>query len=189
MSVYWNERKRRRRLEKSNTAHKAELKALRVENTRLQGDLDMSWKEGLVKEEDVKAVIDCFQERITLLTKERRVHMRERVQLKRKCEQIVRLKVHLKTRIQKQDSPRCIFKITTRGVYTKQACVMVCYLASAGTAKKKIGKTIKTIGDMISVKVDHIMSSPTDKHAVLESGVAAEVQLGYEMAKSDSELL
>ncbi|KAF8160013.1 hypothetical protein B0H34DRAFT_797195 [Crassisporium funariophilum] len=184
-SRYWNERRRRKRLEKSNAAHKAELKALRADNARLQGDLDMSRKEGLVKEEDAKAVIDCFQERITLLTKERRVHMRERVQLKRKCEQIMRLKARLKTRIQKQDSHKRVFKLTTRGVYTKQARAMACYLASVGTAEKKIGETIKTIGDMIGVEVDRVMSSRTVERAVLESGVAAEVQLGYEMAKSD----
>ncbi|KAF8805877.1 hypothetical protein BYT27DRAFT_7257802 [Phlegmacium glaucopus] len=62
---------------------------------------------------------------------------------------------------------------------------MARYLASVGTAEKKIGETIKTISEMIGVEVDHVMDSQTVERAVLESGVAAELQLGYEMAKSD----
>jgi hypothetical protein len=63
---------------------------------------------------------------------------------------------------------------------------MARYLASVGTAEKKIGETIKTIGEMIGVEVDRVMGTRTVGRAILESGVAAELQLAYEMAKSES---
>ena len=39
---------------------------------------------------------------------------------------------------------------------------------------------------MIGIEVDRIMDKRTVQCTVLESGVAAKIQLGYEMAKSDS---
>lgn len=66
---------------------------------------------------------------------------------------------------------------------------MARYLASVGTAEKKIGETIKMIRDMIGVEVDQVMDSRTVERAIFKSGVAAELQLGYEMAKSNSKHL
>ncbi|KAF8805878.1 hypothetical protein BYT27DRAFT_7257803 [Phlegmacium glaucopus] len=96
-SKYWNERKRRKRLEKSNAAHKVDLKKLKEENKRLQQEFEASQKAVKVVEEDAKMVIDVFQQRIILLTKERCKFQKQRIQLKKKCEQISRLKKALRT--------------------------------------------------------------------------------------------
>ena len=186
---YWNERKRSRRLEKSKATQSVDLKRLKEENHRLQKEFEASQKAVKVLEEDAKIVIDIFQRRIVHLTKERREFQKQKVQLKRKSEQISRLKKSIRIRAQQgrqRPHKRVKFKLTMHGVYTRQARAMARYLASVGTAEKKIGETIKTIGEMIGVEVDRVMDSRTVGRAILESGVAAELQLAYEMAKSDS---
>jgi len=183
-SKYWNEWKQTRQLEKLNAVHKVDLKKLKEENPRLAQELEASQKEVMVMEEDVKIVIDAFQQQIFLLNKERYKFQKQKVQLKKKCEEILRLKKAIRMQAQKH-----IFKLTTWGVYTKQAHVMACYLASVGTTEKKIGETIKTIGKIMNVEVNHVMSLWTVECAVLESGMAAEIQLGYELAKSNSKFL
>jgi uncharacterized protein YlxW (UPF0749 family) len=59
---YWNERKRTRRLEKSNATQKVDLKRLKKEKYRLQQEFERSQKAIKVLEEDAKIVIDVFQQ-------------------------------------------------------------------------------------------------------------------------------
>ncbi|EAU83795.2 hypothetical protein CC1G_07530 [Coprinopsis cinerea okayama7 len=77
-----------------------------------------------------------------------------------------------------------VFNMVKRGVYTKQARSLARYLASTGTAEAKVGKTIKRIAEAMGLQVDRVMSKHTVQRSILEAGVAADIQMAFEMAKA-----
>ena len=79
--------------------------------------------------------------------------------------------------------------IPNKGVYTAQARAMARYMVSAGAAEAKVGIAVKKIGRVLGVEVDQIMDKRTVARAVKELGVAADIQVAYEMTQTDSEHL
>ena len=59
-------------------------------------------------------------------------------------------------------------------------------MVSTGTAEAKVGETLQEIGKSLGVDIPEKMSKRTIQRSILEVGVAADIQLGYEMAKTDS---
>ncbi|KAF8231247.1 hypothetical protein L208DRAFT_1378233 [Tricholoma matsutake] len=58
---------------------------------------------------------------------------------------------------------------------------MACYLASSGMAEGRVGGALQAIGKAFGLGTPHKMSQWTVQQAVLGSGIAADIQLGYEM--------
>ena len=79
-----------------------------------------------------------------------------------------------------------MYRLRYKGRYTTQARAIARRLIASGTAESKVGPTIQDIGKMMGIEIKEVMSEQTAKRAVLEKGVAATIQLGYEMTKTDS---
>jgi TolA-binding protein len=145
-------------------------------------------KENQQLQDDIKQVLQNLQGRITKLSKEQKELQCERSNLKKKASRFHVIKKAMQERARWSAARGYIFKLTHRGIYTKEArrLRVARYLSSVGTAEAKVGEAISAVGKVMGVEVDRVMDKRTVKRAVLESGVAAEIQLGYEMAKSDS---
>lgn len=184
---YQMSQRRAKRMEDANIKHKAHLAALKDENEKLRREAGNSEKENQKLHRDINQVLWDLQNRIAKLSEERKELQREKTNLSRKASRFRAMKKALQERARQSASRGHFFKLTHQGVYTKQARRLARYLSSVGTAEAKVGEAISAVGKVIGVEVDRIMDKRTVKRAVLESGVAAEIQLGYEMAKSDSE--
>lgn len=73
------------------------------------------------------------------------------------------------------------------GMYTIQARALARRLIQAGCGERQVGEMMVEFGRMLGIDMDgweHKMSARTAERSVLEGGVAADMQLGYEMAKN-----
>ena len=59
-------------------------------------------------------------------------------------------------------------------------------MVSSGMAEAKVGAALQEIGRSFGIRIKHKMSKCTVHRAILEAGVAADLQLAYEMAQTDS---
>ncbi|KAJ2936694.1 hypothetical protein H1R20_g398, partial [Candolleomyces eurysporus] len=71
-----------------------------------------------------------------------------------------------------------------KGVYTREARELARYLVRSGTAEKNVGQALQEIAKVFRVEVDQRMDRRTVQRAILEIGIAADIQLGYEMAQA-----
>jgi DNA repair exonuclease SbcCD ATPase subunit len=179
-------RRRTKRIEEANIKHKEHLAMLKGDNTMLRREGARAEKENQQLQDDIKQVLQNLQGRITKLSEERKELQREKSNLKKKASRFHTIKKAMQERARRSAARGYIFKLTHRGIYTKEARRLARYLSSVGTAEAKVGEAISAVGKVMGVEVDRVMDKRTVKRAVLESGVAAEIQLGYEMAKSNS---
>jgi chromosome segregation ATPase len=87
----------------------------------------------------------------------------------------------------KLERPPLVKKLLQKGVYTSQAHEIARLLAKSGCAEQKIGGVITSVGKFLGVDMKGNMSQHTVQRAVLEGGIAADVQLGFEMSRVDCE--
>jgi hypothetical protein len=182
---YWKLLRRAKRVEENNSKQKEHLKALKNENTWLQREVDQSSKANKKLNDDMTYILHGLQSRITKLLDECKQLRREQAKFKRKALRINTLKSSMREQARRSSLRGPVFKLMHKGVYTRQARQLARYLSSVGTAEAKVGEAIVSVGKMIGVEVDRVMDKRTVKRAMLESGVAAEIQLGYEMVKSE----
>ena len=97
-------------------------------------------------------------------------------------ESLTKLKLALKLK-----QPPLVRKLLYKGVYTTQAREIARLLVKSGCAEWKIGKVIKSVGRIFGVEVEGNMSQCTVQRVILEGGIAADVQLSFEMSKVDCE--
>ena len=97
-----------------------------------------------------------------------------------------RLKESL-TKLKLASKPPLVKKLLHKGVYTAQAREIARLLVKSGCAERKIGKVIKSVGRILGVDVKGNMSQRTVQRVILEGGIVADVQLGFEMSKIDCE--
>ncbi|KAF8148589.1 hypothetical protein B0H34DRAFT_828386 [Crassisporium funariophilum] len=178
-------RRRTRRIEEANNKHKEHLAMLKGDNTMLRREGARAEKENQQLQDNIKQVLQNLQGWITKLSAEQKELQHKRSNLKKKASQFHAIKESMQERARRSAAHGYIFKLTHRGIYTKEARRLARYLLSVGTAEAKVGKAISAVGKVMGVEVNCVMDKRTVKRAVLESGVAAEIQLGYKMAKSD----
>jgi hypothetical protein len=65
---------------------------------------------------------------------------------------------------------------------------MACILVKSGCAERKVGRVIRSVGELVGVEVNENMSQHTVQRAVLEGGISADVQLGFETSRVNCEL-
>lgn len=99
---------------------------------------------------------------------------------KRLKESLTKLKLASKLK-----QPPLVKKLLHKGTYTTQAREIARLLVKSGCAERKIGKVIKSVGRVFGVEVKGNMSQRTVQRVILEGGIAADVQLGFEMSKVD----
>jgi hypothetical protein len=73
-----------------------------------------------------------------------------------------------------------------KGVYTPQARALARTLVTAGCTQDFVGVLIQKICKTVGVTVEEKMSRHTVARAIKEGGVAAKMQLAYELAEADS---
>ncbi|KAF8231716.1 hypothetical protein L208DRAFT_1377958 [Tricholoma matsutake] len=160
-----NEWKRHQRLQKTSQAHFSELKELKHTTYLLRGDLERTSKELEQLTALSDAIIHGLHADVIKSQKETQELRKENQSLKKR---VIRLKKIAEKWREKMMCKRVQWGkswLLQKGVYTQQAQSMACYLASSGMAE----------------------GQRTVQWAVLEGGIAADIQLGYEMitAKMD----
>ncbi|KAF8221737.1 hypothetical protein L208DRAFT_1529652 [Tricholoma matsutake] len=76
------------------------------------------------------------------------------------------------------------FSLLQKGVYTPEACVLARMLVQAGCSQEYVGEIIQKVCKS-GVEVSAKMSRRTVARAILEGGIAAEIQLAYEIVKTN----
>ena len=76
------------------------------------------------------------------------------------------------------------FKLLHKGVYTKEARALARFLVQAGCSQASIGVVIEWVTHLAGAPTKRRMSSRTVSRALMEGGVAACIQLGYEITQA-----
>ena len=176
------------RLLQSQEKGKLLLKEAKASAYQLQSSLLLVEKSCNKIRRTSDTVFEHLQARIASLedTKHRLTEVHANERKKRRYLKKVYTALQMRQRTSLRQHP---FQLVKKGVYTQQARALARYLVSTGTAEKKVGAAIKTVGMAFGVKIKRTMSARTVKRAGLEGGVAADIQLVYEILKSDSKCL
>lgn len=75
-----------------------------------------------------------------------------------------------------------IYKTTCKGVYTDKIRDLAMFIKDAGCAQEHVGEIIERVFNAAGISVQGCMSARTVGRIVTEKGIAAQIQLGYEMA-------
>lgn len=75
-------------------------------------------------------------------------------------------------------------RITEKGIYTMQARKLARMMTDSGCARGKVGSLMQRLGDMFGVHISREMSRRTVGRAIEEGGVAAKMQVVYELSKN-----
>ncbi|KAJ7318853.1 hypothetical protein DFH08DRAFT_714525, partial [Mycena albidolilacea] len=75
-----------------------------------------------------------------------------------------------------------ICRLTQKGIYTAQARKLARIMADGGCARGKIGPMMEHIGAIFGVRINRAMSRRTVGRAIEEGGVAAKMQLAFELS-------
>jgi hypothetical protein len=82
------------------------------------------------------------------------------------------------------DKENRTFRLLSKGTYKPQARELARMLVAAGCSKEYVGSVIQMICKKAGVTVQGKMSRRTVSRAILEGGVAAEIQLGHELTQA-----
>ncbi|KAF8993917.1 hypothetical protein BDQ17DRAFT_1431414 [Cyathus striatus] len=159
----WNERRRTYRLKKANHASKIRISDLKrmAKQLRLGFERKACELQGLREVSDI--TINDLRNRLDALWDSKYLLQNDHAKLKKRYKRLSEawkaLAKHEKDRRNKQ---RRVLQLTHKGIYSMQA-------------------PIQEIGNVLGIEVKDRMS----KRTVLEGGVAADIQLAYEMVLAD----
>jgi hypothetical protein len=88
---------------------------------------------------------------------------------------------------QNSDKENRTFRLLSKGTYKPQARELARMLVAAGCSKEYVGSVIQMICKKAGVTVQGKMSRRTVSRAILEGGIAAEIQLGHELTQAKGE--
>jgi chromosome segregation ATPase len=182
---YWNERRRNYRLQKAHVARKLDLKRVKEQAHRLRGTLQTLGKDLEKIQGTAEGSVCLLQTRIKELEIVKKDLTQTRTVLRKRNKRIASRVKLLKERM-KSKRQMSSLRMTQRGIYTQQTRALVRLMVSSGMAEAKVGGTLQEIGRSFGIKIEHKMSKRTVQRAILEGGVAAVLQLAYEMAQTDS---
>jgi hypothetical protein len=75
-------------------------------------------------------------------------------------------------------------RVTEKGIYTIEARKLARLMADSGCARRKVGPLMEWIGEVFGVQLNRSMSRRTVGRAIEEGGVAAKIQVIYELLKT-----
>ena len=184
---YWNARRWNLRLEKAAAGCKVDLKQAKIDAAHMRGVMNMLGKDL----EDLRATADesilLLQARIKALVETQRDLTSRRVILWKRCRRLEAAKRSLKKWMQERAKLRpTTFRIMHKGRYTPAARSLACLMVSNGTTETKVGNALIDIGNALGISVDKRMNKCSVQRCMLEQGVAADIQLVYEILKSGS---
>lgn len=76
-------------------------------------------------------------------------------------------------------------RVRCKGVYTTEMRAVMRLLTMSGCVPAKLGKVMQTVMRFCGFNVKCSASRRTVQRAILEGGVAAKVQMGYEILKTE----
>ncbi|RDB27700.1 hypothetical protein Hypma_003276 [Hypsizygus marmoreus] len=88
--------------------------------------------------------------------------------------------------LQKANCGPVIFRLTRKGVYTPEARALARILVKSGCAEAHVGMCIQRAGKLFGITIKKNMDRRTVHRAIIEGGIAAKIQLGYEMSQAKS---
>lgn len=74
------------------------------------------------------------------------------------------------------------YKATCKGIYTPEMHSLALFMVNAGCSREYVGEVIECVFNTAGISVKGSMSARTVTHCIIEGGIAAQIQLGYEMA-------
>ena len=182
---YWNAHRKNYRQKKAYEAKKIDHNRIKEEAYRMRGALVMLGKELEEVKTGHKESLRLLNERIKKLEAAKKDLQHERTILRKRNKRINAALNKLNKRV-RDKKLHSTLRLTQKGVYTIQARALARLMVSTGTAEAKVGETLQEIGKSLGVDIPEKMSKRTIQRSILEVGVAADIQLGYEMAKTDS---
>jgi len=110
--------------------------------------------------------------------------------LQKRCNRIpeIKAKAAKKARIHANKENRT-HKLHHKGVYSPQARDLARTLVAAGCSQQYVGNVIHAVCKNAGVAVQGSMSRRTVSRAILEGGIAAQIQVGHELAQAEGKRL
>jgi len=78
------------------------------------------------------------------------------------------------------------YKAKCKGIYTPEIHSLALFLVEAGCSRDYVGEVIERVFNTAGISVKGTMSGRTVTRCIIEGGIAAQIQLGYEMALAPS---
>ena len=184
---WYSEKRRNERLRKAAEARKADLKAAKAEVYQLRRAAERL--DGRMKaiREDAEEAIARLKDRIGKMEVAQKDLNQRRVILWKRCKRLTAAKAALKIRMAEMRKSRpSTFRMMRKGRYTPQARSLARLLVASGTAERRVGGALQQIGGILGVGIRKSLSARSVQRFVLEEGVAADIQLVYEIIKSAS---
>ena len=187
---YWNERRKNGRWKKTSVHHCLHQKKTNAETYKLRGIIESLRKRLEGVERDSAEAIGQLNEKVARLEEIKKGLNRSRTILQKRCHLLQAAKAALKRRMtEKQKQRPYTFKMMKKRCYTPQVRSLARVMVAAGAAEAKVGAALVEIGRTLGVDMEKQMSRRAVGRCVLELGVAADLQLVYEILKSGSEFL
>jgi len=136
---------------------------------------------------DADESIHLLQDRIKRLEGALKDLNQRWVVLWKRCKRLTAAKSALKKRMaEMRKACPATFWMMRKGRYTPEARRLARLLVSSGAAERKVGEAMQEIGSVLGVEIKEWVSTRSIQHFVLEKGVAADLQVIYEIIKSAS---
>ncbi|PPR01504.1 hypothetical protein CVT26_015127 [Gymnopilus dilepis] len=183
---YWNAQRRHERLVKTDDLRKGDLKQAKEDSSRLRGVLSMLGKEVEEVRNSSEEVIAGLKERIERLIQAKKDLANDHAVAVRRCRRLQEAKKLLKKRMEERSHKHpTIFRMMHRGRYTPAARKLARLMVSAGAAETRVGEALVEIGKTLGIQVSRRINKRTVQRIMLEQGVAADIQLVYEILNAE----
>jgi chromosome segregation ATPase len=175
------------RLHKANEACKINLKQEKRETHSMRGKLEALEQEIRRQTQDTANIIQHLTKRVETLEQTRKDQNQKHTTLKKRCKYLTNSNQKLKSHPQNgMKNHSSVFQMKAKRRYSDQARRLARLLVASGTAETKVGKTLVEIGNELGIEVKGEMSTRTVQRTILEKGVAADMQIAYEVLNSGS---
>lgn len=153
------------------------LDSVTSENTLLQQQLSIQMEKCAVEARHT-------MEKAVMLKAKLATSKQENKNLKQRCARIPEIKARAIKRAVKSSKKENTFKLVHKGVYGPQARALARTLVAAKCSQEYVGSVITAVCKSAGVAVQGKMSRRTVARAVVEGGVASQIQVGYELAQA-----
>lgn len=179
---WYKERQRNAQAEKAAGSQKENLKQVKTEAKCLRGLASMLGKNLDEVMEDANESIRWLKDRIKRLEGSLKDLNQRRVVLWKRCKQLTAAKSALKKHMAEMwKACPATFQMMRKGQYTPEARHLAWLLVSSGAAECRVGEAMQDIGSVLGVEIKQRVSARSVQRFVLEKGVAADIQIIYEI--------
>jgi hypothetical protein len=182
-----NEHRKSTRMKKSGQLRKEQLIKSKKEAYRLRSQLELLQHNLQKAEKNTGEIMDQLRYEVSQWKSRVKITNQHRTKIQKRLRRLESAKDNLKKRLisNLKDRP-ATFCMQKKGRYTPQARALARLMVTAGAAESKVGRALQDIGAALGVEVTKAVSKRSVQRFILERGVAADIQLVYEILKSSS---